>query len=149
MQASPKEKSHSKLLQLNQTDQLNEYTIILEKCMNSPHKYRMIVRPIEIDQFGDPYVVSQYIENTEEKDRVKLKGKVFGEVIGLLNGLSHYDDLVEDFLEKKILIFWEQDFVTKDKILPFYYKIVLYVKPIHGNIITMSDLTGIKPQTEK
>jgi len=144
VEASRKQKSVSKFLQLTDIVQLNEYTTILEKCMNSPHKYNLIGREIKTDQFGDPYTISQYIEIEEVPEKIKLKGKIFGQIINVVN-LQQYDDLFTDHVEKKIKIFFSQDFITGDKIAPVYYKILLYVKPLNGMVIDEIDISKIKP----
>lgn len=146
MEASPKVRSNSAFLELTNTQNLNEFTTILEKCFNSPFKYSLLNKEIKLDQLGDPYVVCQYLEKYELDDRQKLKGKFFGQILGLRTGLPEYDKLASDHLNKKIKMIFVEDFCTRDKVTPYHYRIVIYIKPVNGNIIEDNEIVAIKPK---
>lgn len=149
MEASPKYKSHTQYLGLSSTLDLYEFAKILEKCYNNPQKYTIINKNIETDSFGDPYTVASYKENPDEycKPPEKYKAEFFSEIINLRGDLKTLDELVEDHWANTKQIVFMQDFTTKDKIAPIYYRVIIYLVPTKGNVISPDDRTikAIKP----
>lgn len=145
MQASPVIKSHSKLLRLTSTSELSEFTSILELAYNNPQKYNIRCKDILVDQIGDPYVISQYFENPAEGDRVKLKGKIYGEVIMLQTGIERFDTLTEEHLVGNIQIIYAENYITKDKMNPVYYRIVIYIQPLKGVVLDKKETEQLIP----
>jgi len=140
-------KSRSRFLNLTNLESLNDYTNLLAKIYNNPHKYAIIDGEIKVDTFGDPYITFQYsdIENLEETQ--KPKATFFGEIIFLRSNLEIFDQLTDDHVAQKIKILFAKDYTTKDKTNPVMYRLVIYMQAIKGETINQKDITSVIPKT--
>ena len=138
-------KSKSKFLQLTNIEDLNEYTNLLAKCYNNPHKYSMPSNDIQIDTFGDPYIIFQYFDIESLEETKKPKVSFFGQIILLRSDLDLFDRLTDDHHCGMIKMIFAQDFTTKDKINPLLYRLVLYMKANSGEAIDPKLAEAVTP----
>jgi len=138
-------KSRSKFFQLTNSSDLNDYTNLLAKCANNQHKYSVPENPIQVDSFGDPYVVFQYFDDESVEDSKKNKVTFFGQILQLRSpsDLATFDELTDDHHAAKIKIVYAYDYTTKDKIAPVIYRLVIYTQAIKGESIDNKTLPVI------
>jgi hypothetical protein len=136
MEKTPVIKSHSEYFELTNTDELNEYVLLLDKISHNNHKYQIVDNDIRLDMFGNPFIIFQYrdiIDLEEKAKNVKKKYSFFGEIISRIH-LDEFDELVNKDWAKEIKICYIGEFTTKDKENPMFYRIVIYYKINDKNV---------------
>lgn len=134
MEKTPTYKSTTKIFELTDIEKLNEYTSILSNIANNIHKYTLIDNCLQLDMFGNPFIILQIKDNIDLEEKKVKTFSFFGQIISEVN-LVNYDQLTDDHWADIIRLVYCDDFYVKDKENPMYYKIVIYYKINDSNIL--------------
>ena len=131
--------SKTRLYNLSNSDELQDYAKELQKIDNNPHKYSVgPEREIKTDGFGYPYTIFQYFDNINEIEKEHHYDRVsyFSEVINLAlePDAIHFDEIYNSSLENKLDLLWYGDYSEKQPQTSIvrHYRLIIYRTPING-----------------